>query len=477
MAEAENTFLHPAVGTSNGGNAKMPSLQVVLRMRPMIGTELENKDEELNFSVAASDDKFKVAIKGEAADVPSAATTPRSKRKERMLRRRAKNKHAFSKVDFDYVFTENSKNADVYKACDPLVDHILTGKTSMVFAYGNTGSGKTHTILGYPSDRGLYYMAAEKMCDAVKALNDEDAELKASVQVQFVELYLDNVYDLLNNREDCRIRESEEGSFHFRKFKGKQADGCALDNKICVTVDEIEEVVKVGVENRAMGHSSFHSQSSRSHAVLEMEIVSEEILHIRKKLVQYRSFWIKACNRCKEGLPLLFETKVNSADRNLRMRVKSKYFEDLVWADAEICKQKRFKTHRIAFKWVYDQWKKFHAERLASVRILGGKLVLVDLAGSEHGRDVDRDLQQSAQEKREGKQINLSLMALNEVFRHKALKEKQKFRNATLTKALRDYFQDAECRNLMIATLSSSMEHMKQTVSTLNYASQLAKCT
>jgi len=278
----------------------------------------------------------------------------------------------------------------------------------------------------------------------------------------------------LNNREECTMREGEDGRFHFRKMKGKQQEGCGLDNRYCTTVAEIEEIVKAGVGNRALGNSNFHNQSSRSHAVLEMEIVCEEIRNLRKTLAQYKSWWIQSCTSDKEGLPLLFVK--HPSERRVIFRLKSKDFKDLVWADPKICKEKRFKAPSVAWRWVYYQWEKYHSERLAEISRMGSKLVLVDLAGSEHGRDVSRDLQQSAQEKREGKKINLSLMDLNAVFRHKAQNEKQNFRNSTLTKALRDYLEDDECKNLMIATLSSSIGHMKQTVSTLNYASELAKC-
>jgi len=480
MAQSASNVINKEVGKSSKKKVEVPNLQVFLRIRPLVGSELEHEDEKLNFVISASESKFQVAIKSDKVDggaMPAVTKPRRSKFEERMMRsqaRRAKNKHAFSNVDFDHVFTQNSKNTDVYAVCDPLIDHVLDKKTSMVFAYGNTGSGKTHTILGYPSDRGLYYMAAEKICDAVQALNAADPKLKACVRVQFVELYLDHAYDLLNDRTECRMRESEEGTFHFRKFHGKQRDDCGMDNEFCATVDQIEKVVKAGIENRVMGNSSFHSQSSRSHAVLEMEIVCEEILQIRKKLVQYRSWWIESCSfKGDRNLPKLFEMATPS--RKLRICTRGDAFKDLVWADAET-RKKRFKTYREGFKWVYGQWKKFHLERLAAIRLMGGKLVLVDLAGSEHGRDTGRDLQQSAQEKREGRKINLSLMALNEVFRHKVNNKKQMFRNATLTKTLRDYLEDEECKNLMIANLSSSMGHMKQTVSTLNYASQLAKC-
>jgi len=475
MAQSADASMPEAFGKPSK-RVEVPNLQVCVRIRPLIGSELDHKDEKLNFNVVAFKNKFQVAIKAKKVDdaIPAKPTTPRSKMRARMARRRVKNEHAFSKVNFDHVFTEVSKNADVYAGCDPVIDHLLNQKTSMIFAYGNTGTGKTHTILGYPGEQGLYHMAAEKMCNAVKALNDADPNLKACVRVQFIELYLDNAYDLLNNREECRLREGEDGRFHFRKSKGKQKDGCGLDNRFCSTVDEIEEVVKAGVGIRAMGNSNFHSQSSRSHAVLEMEIVCEEILNIRKKIAQYRSWWVQSCSAVKEGLPKLFDKHPSKSC--VIFRIKSKYVKDLVWADADICKEKRFKAPRFAWKWVYYQWEKYHTERVAGISRMGSKLVLVDLAGSEHGRDVSRDLQQSAQEKREGKKINLSLMALNAVFRNKAQNEKQNFRDSTLTKALRDYLEDAECKNLMIATLSSAIGHMKQTVSTLNYASELARC-
>jgi len=477
MAQSANSVMQGAVGKPSKKHGEVPNLQVFLRMRPLIGSELEHEDEKLDFAVTEEENKSRVTLKEDKVDGVALslalAKAARSKIEQKMIQRRTRSKHAFSNVKFDHVFTENNKNADVFAVCDPLVDHVLNKKTSMIFAYGNTGSGKTHTILGYPNDQGLYYMAAEKMCDAVQALHVADPNLKPCVRIQFVEMYLDHAYDLLNNRTECRMRECQEGIFHFRKLKGEQRDSCVMDNEICFTIDEIEAVVRAGVENRVIGTSSFHSQSSRSHAVLEMEIVCEEILQIRKKLAQYRSYWIQSCSSDKAGLPNLFK---RTSGRKWRLNVTGKAFKDLLWADVEICKEQRFKMYRSAFKWVYDQWKKFHVERLAAIPLMGGKLVLVDLAGSEHGRDSSRDLQQSVQEKREGKKINLSLMALNEVFRQKANNQKPQFRNSNLTKALRDYLEDEGCKNLMIATLSSSKGHKKQTISTLNYASQLAKC-
>merc|ERR550519_2025032 len=119
----------------------------------------------------------------------------------KMSKRRKKNEHAYSSAEFHGFFTADQNNEHVYtNGCDALVDYVTSGKLSMMFAYGNTGSGKTHTILGGANEKGMYYMAAEKMCSLVQEANILDPELKASVRVQFAELHLNKAYDLLDKR-------------------------------------------------------------------------------------------------------------------------------------------------------------------------------------------------------------------------------------------------------------------------------------
>uniref|UniRef100_A0A3B3ZK67 Kinesin motor domain-containing protein n=1 Tax=Periophthalmus magnuspinnatus TaxID=409849 RepID=A0A3B3ZK67_9GOBI len=100
------------------------------------------------------------------------------------------------KFYFDYVFGEDCSNEEVYqRTASPLVQHMLRGATC--FAYGQTGAGKTHTMLGSSSAgcRGLYALAAQ---DLFSYLSSSPT---LSVFVSFFEIYCGQLYDLLDHRK------------------------------------------------------------------------------------------------------------------------------------------------------------------------------------------------------------------------------------------------------------------------------------
>jgi len=470
-------------------SAELPRLQVLLRARPLIGIELEHGDEATKFQISdTTTGRFKIKVGGNAKkkDVKNVKTnggeplSPRSQMVLKMSKRRKKGEHAYSKGKFHGIFLKDASNENIYEnGCAGLVSYAISGNIAMMFAYGNTGSGKTHTMLGSASEKGMYYMAAADLCQCVQEANNAYPDLKLSIRVQFAELHQNKAHDLLDNRVECYLRENEQKEFVFRRNAEKSdrkwghvhQRGRGLKNVYCTTVEEIESAVKEGIDNRASGHSTFHKQSSRSHAVLQMEIVSEEIVEAEKKLEEARDDWIAICNQQTDLLPNLFALKPG---KPIKYKKGTDAYEAIPWMTTEISKMK-FNKLTDAFHFTHSQWKKYLKKIISETQHAGGKIVLIDLAGSEHGSDASRDLEQTAQEKREGKKINLSLLALNEVFRMKAAKKKAKYRESTLTKVLRDYLENEKSKCLMLANISSSHSREKQTISTLNYAALLAK--
>jgi len=456
----------------------IPRFQVYLRIRPLVGWEAKKVDAKTRFKFGKRRrGKVEIEIENKSecekngSSRVSKALTPRSKLLERMAKRRKKTEHAFCGVGFNGVFGEESTNHKVYLECvDALVDHALVGQTSMIFAYGNTGSGKTHTILGSKGERGLYHMAAHKMCIAVSKANEADPGLKASISLKFAELHLDKAYDLLDDRTECFIRENE-GSFVFRRQGDENTDATGLETKFCTSIEEIANAVKSGVQNRVSGTSTFHTESSRSHARLALEITCNELEDIREQIVKYFWFWVLANNRQTKELPNIIKLRIG---KPAKLNPKCELYDTLPFLTEDNAKTE-FTGYDEGYRWLFEQWKNWLEKRVKELPHMGGKVVLVDLAGSEHGTNDERDLKQTAQEKREGKKINLSLMALNEVFRQRAADGRPKYRESTLTKTLRDYLENDSCKCLMISTLSSSRENLKPSISTLNYASQLAK--
>lgn len=178
------------------------------------------------------------------------------------------------------------------------IDVMVRGGSVSVFAYGHSGTGKTHTTLGYLDEPGLFKLACAELFKVIDAHNNsEDPKVvearktsgKLMLQVRFSELYLGRAYDLLNKREELVLREDERGEVHLRGQTVRHADGRAetRDQKFqhIRDLDHLLEILEDGIKMRAVGSSNIHDQSSRSHAMLEMELVSEALVQAREDLV------------------------------------------------------------------------------------------------------------------------------------------------------------------------------------------------
>eukprot|EP00796_Vickermania_ingenoplastis_P007387 gene7387-5201_t len=157
---------------------------------------------------------------------------------------------------YDEVFSDKVNNAYIYqKCCLPLLDTVFSNGNATCFAYGQTGSGKTHTMLGNSKEPGLYAIAAKE----VFARADK---IGAEVFVSFYEIYGRKIFDLLNNRERLYAREDGE----------KVINICGLSEHPVANIQEIFNVITSGSAYRAAGVTSANNESSRSHAVLQIEV-------------------------------------------------------------------------------------------------------------------------------------------------------------------------------------------------------------
>lgn len=77
-----------------------------------------------------------------------------------------------------------------------MVEAVLNGFNSTVFAYGATGAGKTHTMLGNKETPGIMY---QTMKEVFKALDDFKVDRIYEITVSFLEIYNENIRDLIDN--------------------------------------------------------------------------------------------------------------------------------------------------------------------------------------------------------------------------------------------------------------------------------------
>merc|ERR1719192_1866289 len=227
--------------------------------------------------------------------------TPRSKRMARIARKLKKREEKANKFDglLHGVFEADDKNETVYEnSVKHCMKHVLNGGVGAVFTYGQTGSGKTHTVLGCGEEHGLAYQAMGEMLQEIEKMNRDDAW----VNVSFTEFHKRSVYDLLNNRSAAAARENEAGEVVFRKYlkakdrKRNDTEGFEVRKFQCRTADDATNAIQLGIQNRVVGNSNVHSQSSRSHAFLEYEMTTEKIESFKHLVAELEKDLLKTYN-------------------------------------------------------------------------------------------------------------------------------------------------------------------------------------
>ena len=152
--------------------------------------------------------------------------------------------HTFS---FDGVFDVNVSNDEVYEdAVEPLIPAILTGCRATVFAYGQTGSGKTYTMTPIPL----------RACQSLLSRIPQGVDVWCS----YYEIYGGKVFDLLNERNLCPMR--EDGKKNVKIVGLREAQLQSYDH-FCKLIDR-------GASARSTGSTGANADSSRSHGVLSM---------------------------------------------------------------------------------------------------------------------------------------------------------------------------------------------------------------
>ena len=148
----------------------------------------------------------------------------------------------------------------MYEECvRPIVQCAFLGAKVTCFAYGQTGSGKTYTMNGDAESGvlGMYYLGGED----IFAIRDQHYP-HIEVFVSFYEIYCGKLFDLLNQRELLQAREDAKQNVNI----------VGLTTKRVATPREFMEVISYGSGVRITSQNSTNADSSRSHAILQIEL-------------------------------------------------------------------------------------------------------------------------------------------------------------------------------------------------------------
>ncbi|KAK9515774.1 hypothetical protein VZT92_026392 [Zoarces viviparus] len=170
---------------------------------------------------------------------------------------------------FDSVYDWNSKQIDLYdETFRPLVDSVLFGFNGTIFAYGQTGTGKTYTMEGVRNDierRGVIPNSFEHIFTHISRSQNQQYLVRAS----YLEIYQEEIKDLLSKDQTRRLelRERPDTGVYVKD----------LSSFVTKSVREIEHVMNVGNQNRSVGATNMNEHSSRSHAIFVITVECSEL--------------------------------------------------------------------------------------------------------------------------------------------------------------------------------------------------------
>ncbi|BBN02137.1 kinesin family member 19 [Marchantia polymorpha subsp. ruderalis] len=165
------------------------------------------------------------------------------------------------KYAFDIAFGASATNQDVYRiTVGSMVEGVVRGLNATVFAYGATGSGKTHTMAGTPEDPGLMVLSLQAIFGLIVK---QEAEHEFDVTCSYLEVYNEVIYDLLEPRSGhLELREDPDQGITVAGLKRIQVS----------SAEKILELLNQGNARRKTESTDANATSSRSHAVLEIVV-------------------------------------------------------------------------------------------------------------------------------------------------------------------------------------------------------------
>ncbi|XP_031796343.1 kinesin-like protein KIF21A isoform X6 [Sarcophilus harrisii] len=318
---------------------------------------------------------------------------------------------------FDYVFDIESQQEQIYTQCiEKLIEGCFEGYNATVFAYGQTGAGKTYTMgTGFDvniieEEQGIISRAVKHLFKCIEekkeiAIKNGIPPPDFKVNSQFLELYNEEVLDLFDTTRDIDAKNKKSNiRIHEDSTGGIYTVGVTTRN--VNTESEMMQCLKLGALSRTTASTQMNVQSSRSHAIFTIHLCQTRV-----------------CPR------------IDAAENVIDNKMVS-----------ESSQMNEFET-------------------------LTAKFHFVDLAGSERLKRTGA----TGERAKEGISINCGLLALGNVI--SALGDKSKrathvpYRDSKLTRLLQDSL-GGNSQTVMIACVSPSDRDFMETLNTLKYANR-----
>ncbi|KAL7292241.1 kinesin-like protein KIF3A [Trichogramma pretiosum] len=231
--------------TKSNSSEEIENVRVVVRLRPVSGKEIDEHCQSI--------------IKIDTLNNVITVRNPNATREEP------------PKVFvFDAVFDAESTQVDIYnETARPIVNKVLQGYNGTIFAYGQTGAGKTYTMTGTKTSPQLRGIIPNSFAHIFGHIAKADENQKFLVRATYLELYNEEIRDLLGKdlHQKLDVKERPDIGVYV-----KDLSGYVVNN-----ADDLDRIMTIGNKNRVIGATAMNSCSSRSHAIFTITVESSNI--------------------------------------------------------------------------------------------------------------------------------------------------------------------------------------------------------
>ncbi|GLE03548.1 hypothetical protein PINS_up012450 [Pythium insidiosum] len=170
---------------------------------------------------------------------------------------------------FSRIFSATTAQQELFEATTrPVLDAAFAGQSGLVFAYGVTNSGKTYTITGTDAQPGVLPRALQFVMEELGRRKENEASPVTTITASYVEIYNENVYDLLaapvRKRRALRIQDCD-GRIQVR----------GLAERPLKTLRDAMDALATGQRNKQVAETKCNLDSSRSHCIFSLYFYGE----------------------------------------------------------------------------------------------------------------------------------------------------------------------------------------------------------
>ncbi|CAN6450848.1 unnamed protein product [Victoria cruziana] len=170
---------------------------------------------------------------------------------------------------FDRVYSPKDDQVDVFSDASALVVSVLDGYNVCIFAYGQTGTGKTFTMEGTEQNRGVNYRTLQEL---FRIANERRESVKYEIFISVLEVYNEQIRDLLDPAPPSKkleVRQEAEGVHHVPGVVEAKVDN----------IQEVWSVFQCGSNARAVGSNNVNEHSSRSHCMICITVRAKSLMN------------------------------------------------------------------------------------------------------------------------------------------------------------------------------------------------------